>query len=223
MPMSTKPRPRPLAGEGMSRTRGVERRRCARGRAAGRAAPAHVLRGSVPRTGSVGRGVAVGAWRQLRKGQGPIGALSSRSSTTVRFWLGIDIASAWRPAHSPCFATRLIVTRAPRGCSGTGAVVSVLSSLRRLNDRLLVCGYTRGNRLVVRVHAHDFLSRDGSLGSPPMTEPRKPRKASWRELPPGEMAAHLLATPTISDRAGRRSRACPRKRARTSCVASCSA
>jgi ribonuclease HI len=29
----------------------------------------------------------------------------------------------------------------------------------------------------------------------------KPRKASWRELPPAEMAAHLLATPTISDRA----------------------
>ena len=34
-----------------------------------------------------------------------------------------------------------------------------------------------------------------------MTEPRKPRKASWRELPPTEMAAHLLATPTINDRA----------------------
>lgn len=34
-----------------------------------------------------------------------------------------------------------------------------------------------------------------------MTEQRKPRKASWRELPPAEMAAHLLATPTISDRA----------------------
>ena len=34
-----------------------------------------------------------------------------------------------------------------------------------------------------------------------MTEPRKPRKASWRELPPTEMAAHLLATPTISDSA----------------------
>jgi ribonuclease HI len=34
-----------------------------------------------------------------------------------------------------------------------------------------------------------------------MTEPRKPRKTSWRELPPPEMAAHLLATPTISDRA----------------------
>ena len=34
-----------------------------------------------------------------------------------------------------------------------------------------------------------------------MTEPRKPRKASWRELPPVEMAAHLLATPTISDSA----------------------
>jgi ribonuclease HI len=32
-----------------------------------------------------------------------------------------------------------------------------------------------------------------------MTEPRKPRKASWRELPPVEMAAHLLATPTIAD------------------------
>ena len=34
-----------------------------------------------------------------------------------------------------------------------------------------------------------------------MTGSRKPRKASWRELPPAEMAAHLLATPTISDRA----------------------
>jgi ribonuclease HI len=32
-----------------------------------------------------------------------------------------------------------------------------------------------------------------------MTEPRKPRKASWRELPPAEMAAHLLATPQIAD------------------------
>jgi ribonuclease HI len=32
-----------------------------------------------------------------------------------------------------------------------------------------------------------------------MTEPRKPRKASWRELPPAEMAAHLLATHTIGD------------------------
>ncbi len=32
-----------------------------------------------------------------------------------------------------------------------------------------------------------------------MTEPRKPRKASWRELPPAGMAAHLLATPTIAD------------------------
>jgi hypothetical protein len=34
---------------------------------------------------------------------------------------------------------------------------------------------------------------------PPMTGPTKPRKASWRELPPAEMAAHLLATPTIAD------------------------
>jgi ribonuclease HI len=32
-----------------------------------------------------------------------------------------------------------------------------------------------------------------------MTEPRKPRKAPWRDLPPAEMAAHLLATPTIAD------------------------
>jgi ribonuclease HI len=32
-----------------------------------------------------------------------------------------------------------------------------------------------------------------------MTEPSKRRRATWRELPPAEMAAHLLATPTISD------------------------
>ena len=32
-----------------------------------------------------------------------------------------------------------------------------------------------------------------------MTAPRKPRRASWRELPAAEMAAHLLATPTIAD------------------------
>src|SRR5689334_10279789 len=32
-----------------------------------------------------------------------------------------------------------------------------------------------------------------------MTEPTNPRKASWRKLPPAEMAAHLLATPTIAD------------------------
>jgi hypothetical protein len=42
----------------------------------------------------------------------------------------------------------------------------------------------------------DFVRRV-LLGETPMTE-RKPRKASWRELPPAEMAAHLLATPTIS-------------------------
>src|SRR5689334_15264129 len=34
-----------------------------------------------------------------------------------------------------------------------------------------------------------------------MTEPRRLRRASWRDLPPAEKAAHLLATPTISDRA----------------------
>src|SRR3954470_15422874 len=32
-----------------------------------------------------------------------------------------------------------------------------------------------------------------------MTGPRKSRVASWRELPPAGMAAHLLATPTITD------------------------
>jgi hypothetical protein len=32
-----------------------------------------------------------------------------------------------------------------------------------------------------------------------MSGPRKPRKPSWRGLPPAEMADHLLATPTISD------------------------
>ena len=32
-----------------------------------------------------------------------------------------------------------------------------------------------------------------------MTGPRKPRKASWRELPPAQKAAHLLAAPTIAD------------------------
>src|SRR5512146_2138379 len=32
-----------------------------------------------------------------------------------------------------------------------------------------------------------------------MTEPMKYRKVSWRELQPAEMAAHLLATPTIAD------------------------
>ena len=30
---------------------------------------------------------------------------------------------------------------------------------------------------------------------------RKPRRASWREMPAAEMAAHLLETPTITDRA----------------------
>src|SRR6266498_2631667 len=32
------------------------------------------------------------------------------------------------------------------------------------------------------------------------TRRRKPRRASWRELPAAEMAAHLLETPTIADR-----------------------
>lgn len=44
-----------------------------------------------------------------------------------------------------------------------------------------------------------------------MTGPRKPRRASWRELPPAEMAAHLLATPTISDGAWTSERRLPRE------------
>jgi ribonuclease HI len=34
-----------------------------------------------------------------------------------------------------------------------------------------------------------------------MTAPRRSREASWRELPPAEMAAHLLATREIADSA----------------------
>ena len=34
----------------------------------------------------------------------------------------------------------------------------------------------------------------------PVVRRRKSRKASWRELPAAEMAAHLLETPTIGDR-----------------------
>src|SRR4051812_12658430 len=32
-----------------------------------------------------------------------------------------------------------------------------------------------------------------------MTGPRKRPEVRWRDLPPAEMAAHLLATPTIAD------------------------
>ena len=40
---------------------------------------------------------------------------------------------------------------------------------------------------------------------------RKPRRASWRELPAAEMAAHLLETPTIGDRAWTDERRLPRE------------
>jgi hypothetical protein len=60
------------------------------------------------------------------------------------------------------------------------------------------------------------MSREGTPGS------RKPRKAAWRELPPDEMAAHLIATPTISDGAWSPSLDCPARRARISCTACCS-
>ncbi len=48
------------------------------------------------------------------------------------------------------------------------------------------------------------LSFDARLAEEGVTAPacrRKPRHAPWRELPAKEMAAHLLETPTISDRA----------------------
>ena len=40
---------------------------------------------------------------------------------------------------------------------------------------------------------------------------RKPRRASWRELPAAEMAAHLLETPTIADRVWTDERRLPRE------------
>ena len=40
---------------------------------------------------------------------------------------------------------------------------------------------------------------------------RKPRRASWRELPAPEMAAHLLETPTIGDRVWTDERRLPRE------------
>ena len=40
-----------------------------------------------------------------------------------------------------------------------------------------------------------------AVAAPGPARRRTPRRASWRELPAAEMAAHLLATPTIADRA----------------------
>ena len=52
---------------------------------------------------------------------------------------------------------------------------------------------------------------------------RNPRRASWRELPAAEMAAHLLETPTIADGPGRTRRVCPARPGPLSFAAFCSA
>jgi hypothetical protein len=54
---------------------------------------------------------------------------------------------------------------------------------------------------------------------------RKRKAAAWKSLPPAELVAHLLATPTITDPPGRQSRgSCPRARTVSpSFAASCSA
>jgi ribonuclease HII len=45
----------------------------------------------------------------------------------------------------------------------------------------------------------DYSAAEALVAAP--ARRRKPDSASWRELPAAEMAAHLLATPTIADRA----------------------
>jgi ribonuclease HII len=57
-------------------------------------------------------------------------------------------------------------------------------------------GPTREHRLTF-----DFRHLTETFVAAAPAHPRKPRRASWRELPAAEMAAHLLETPTITDRA----------------------
>ena len=57
-------------------------------------------------------------------------------------------------------------------------------------------GPTREHRLTF-----DFRHVTETFVAAAPARPRKPRRASWRELPATEMAAHLLETPTITDRA----------------------
>ena len=54
-------------------------------------------------------------------------------------------------------------------------------------------GPTPEHRLSFNGDARAGVARSAQRG-------RKPRRASWRELPAAEMAAHLLETPTIADR-----------------------
>jgi len=57
-------------------------------------------------------------------------------------------------------------------------------------------GPTREHRLTFNFRRHT----EAVVAAAPASR-RKPRPASWRELPAAEMAAHLLETPTITDRA----------------------
>jgi hypothetical protein len=56
-------------------------------------------------------------------------------------------------------------------------------------------GLTREHRL--SLNARGFA---GAVVAAPANH-RKQRRANWRELPAAEMAAHLLDTPTVNDRA----------------------
>jgi len=49
-------------------------------------------------------------------------------------------------------------------------------------------------------HRTSFNIRAVEAGGAPPAHRSKPSRAPWRELPAAEMAAHLLATPTIADR-----------------------
>jgi ribonuclease HII len=49
-------------------------------------------------------------------------------------------------------------------------------------------------------HRRSFNVRAVDAGGAPPAHRSKPSRAPWRELPAWEMAAHLLATPTIADR-----------------------
>jgi ribonuclease HI len=60
----------------------------------------------------------------------------------------------------------------------------------------------RVDRLAQGAALSDALPDSGAeiVETPAPASRRKPGRASWRELPTAEMAAHLLETPTISDR-----------------------
>ena len=109
--------------------------------------------------------------------------------------------------------------------SATIAAASIVAKVAR--DRLMAClgerypgygferhkGYgTAAHRAAVAklgptpehrlsFNARFFAEAVAAAPAPAPARRRKPRRAQWRELPAAEMAAHLLETPTISDRA----------------------